>query len=115
MTVSTAERRRSKRVAASHPAVILSRSGRILARGLTGNISATGALIIVRIKKGLFKEDQVILELTVPAVRQNAGRRERTRSVRLSSRIIRTINLGYLVGIGIEFLEEQPPLQPDST
>ena len=142
MTTVANERRRLPRVAASHPAVVFDENGRLLARGLTSNISATGLLVITRTHDAVSEGTVVEMELIVPAVggrslRSRSARhsREHPRSsdrslpwnasildessgkpqvdkrryrrkriVRLRGRIIRTVSLGHLVGMGIELI-----------
>ena len=50
MSANSAERRRSKRGAASHAARVYSASGLLLAEGKTSNISENGVLVVAKIK-----------------------------------------------------------------
>ncbi len=46
---------------------------------------------------------RVVVELSVPDASGKSSRRGHTRTVRFKARIIRTIRLGNLVGLGIAF------------
>jgi len=105
MTVTTAERRRSSRAAAAHPATISSRRGRFLARGRTANISENGAFVVSRCTRSKLRGETVILDVAVPTAAARGGRDER-REVRYLCRIIRTENLGELLGIALAFVEK---------
>ena len=48
MIVRTVERRRSVRMPAAFPAMLLDSSGRTIAQGRTANISETGVFVITR-------------------------------------------------------------------
>jgi len=106
MTVWTAERRRSVRVPAAYPATVHDGRGRILTRGRTANISEHGVLLITPRRDGLLVDQQVAVELTVPAAPAARPRRQATRTVRYHCRIARTQPLGQLLGLGIEFLRK---------
>jgi len=103
MSVRSAERRRSRRRAASHPAAVFTRSGSLLARGKTSNISENGVLLLAKITGKTPDSGQVMLELTVPDAGASPSRGNRTRTVRFHARIVRSVRLGHLVGLGVEF------------
>ena len=105
MPVSSAERRRASRLPDSHPATIYAQDGRLLAAGRLGNASDRGAFVVARMTdEEPASRQQVVLELTVPELTVGAARPAPTRNVRLNANIIRTVRLGPVVGIGIEFL-----------
>ena len=107
MTVRTAERRRSVRLAAAYPAIVRDRRGRILARGRTANISEKGVFVIARRRAGPPPpQEDISVELTIPAARTLRSRRQAVRTVRYRGRIARTQPIGQLIGLGIEFLEK---------
>lgn len=105
MTVRTAEKRSGIRSAASYPAVVADRHGRIIARGRTANISAGGVFIIGRYH-GQFACERVQIILTVPSASSNPSRPQATRTVIYNCRVVRTQNLGHLLGLGLQFLEK---------
>ena len=102
MAVRTAERRRSMRVAAAYQALVRDRRGKFVARGRTANISHNGVFVVVHARTRAI-ESQVVLELSVPSAGQ--GRRGDTRTVVHLCRVVRTENMGDLLGIGLEFVE----------
>ena len=106
MSVRSAERRRSRRKAASHHAAVFTRSGALVARGKTSNISENGVFLLARIDGKTPVSGRVTLELVVPDASNKPNRSARMRTVRFSARIIRTVRLGHLVGLGIEFDEQ---------
>ena len=106
MSVRSAERRRSRRGAASHHAAVFTRSGGLIARGKTSNISENGVFLLAKIKGMTPASGQVTLELVVPETSSKANRSGRMRTVRFSARIVRSVRLGHLVGLGIEFDEQ---------
>ena len=104
MSARSAERRRSRRGAASHAARVYAASGSLIAEGKTSNISENGVFVLASIKgKATPQNGRVVLELVVPDASNKPSRRERSRTVRFEARIIRTVTLGHLVGMGIEF------------
>jgi len=106
MSVRSAERRRSRRGSASHPAAVFARNGGFIARGRTSNISETGVFLLAKIKGKTPNGGEIILELSVPDAGSKPCRNGRTRTVRFRARIIRSIRLGHLVGLGIAFEEQ---------
>jgi len=103
MSVSAAERRLNRRGAASHAATVFATNGSVIARGRTSNISENGVFIVAKIKGKSPENTRVVVELSVPDASGKSSRRGRMRTVRFKARIIRTIRLGHLVGIGIAF------------
>jgi len=106
MGTSSAERRRSRRGAASHAARVYTSSGSLVAEGKTSNISENGAMVLVSIKGKAPQSGRIVVELVVPDASEKPSRRSRSRTVRFDARIIRTVSLGHLVGLGIEFAKE---------
>lgn len=102
MTVKTAERRRSRRGAASHAAAVFAANGALVARGKTSNISETGIFLLAKIGGRTPRNEQVELEMSVPDAGSKPNRHGRMRTVRFSARIVRSIRIGHLVGLGIE-------------
>ncbi len=102
MNIRTAERRRSVRVSSALPYVLRDRKNRVLARGRTANISENGVLTVVRHQERLDRQDQVVLDLTVPAD-PIAGT---SRLVKYRCRIVRRQALGNMLGLGLEFLQK---------
>ena len=107
MNITEAERRRNSRLAASHSVTILTADGRKLVNGRTGNISPRGLFVIARFNNDL-PEDEVLLELKVPTARSHVSGGTQTRSVRLRARIVRTVRLGQLVGLGLQLIDDLP-------
>ena len=93
-------------MAVSHPAVVLDDGGTELARGSAGNISETGVFIVARLRTALPENRSVTVEMEVPQTDGTAGRGGRTGTVRFRGRIVRTVNLGQLFGLGIRIAEE---------
>ena len=87
MSASSAERRRSKRGAASHAARVYAASGALIAEGKTSNISENGVLVLASIKGKVPQHGQVVLELAVPDASDKPSRRGRSRTVRFLSLI----------------------------
>ena len=106
MSANSAERRRSKRGAASHAARVYSANGLLLAEGKTSNISENGVLVVAKIMGAEPQNGGIVLELAVPDASSKPSRRGRSRTVRFDAQIIRTVRLGHLVGVGIEFKRE---------
>ena len=107
MSVSTAERRRSRRMAASHPAALYGDNGSLVARGRTSNISENGLFLLAKIRGKTPQEGgQVVLEMSVPDASSKPNRRRCTRTVRFIARIVRSVRLGHLVGLGVEFQQQ---------
>ena len=104
MSVRTAERRRSRRQPASHTVAMFANNGNLIARGKTSNISETGIFLVAKIAGKTPENGQVVLELSVPRGGDHPNRGRRLRTVRCRARIVRSIRLGHLVGLGIEFL-----------
>lgn len=106
MKLRTAEKRRSFRMAAAHPALIWDRRGRVLTQGRIANISETGVFIVGRCPKAPPEEGEVFVEIRLPATATARGKRQPTRSIRYRCRLVRTRTLGHLVGLGVEFIEK---------
>ena len=101
MTVHVAERRRSARLPAAYPAVIVDSQGRFIAKGRTTNISHEGAFILAS-AKALVPEQVVAIEITVPSL----GGTPKTRVVVYTCRVARRQGIGQLLGVGVEFLRK---------
>ena len=106
MSVRTAERRRSRRGSASHTVALFADNGNLIARGKTSNISENGIFFLAKIKGTTPEGGQVVLEMSVPDAGSRPNRARRLRTVRFSARIVRSVRLGHLVGLGIEFREQ---------
>jgi len=106
MFTRTTERRRNARVAAAHPVAVRDRRGRLLLRGRASDISETGLFCMTRARRGLRVRGIVYLEVTVPAGRSPRLRHRPTRTVRYAGRVVRTEEIGQLVGMAIELIEK---------
>ena len=108
MTVTTAERRRDTRTAAAFAVTVCDRRRRLLARGKTANISEAGVFIVVHPSGKPFDPPpkQVLVELTLPALTGNS-KRPTTRAVVYLCRVVHTIQLGQMVGLGLQFIEKK--------
>ena len=103
MTVRTAERRQSIRMPAAYPAVVRDRRGRTIAKGRAANISENGVYLLVRVARVAEPDETVFLELELPAVTARA-RRQETRIVNYSCRIVHCLEMGNLTGMGVQML-----------
>jgi len=102
----TFELRRSPRVPAAYPARVFNKRGKLLARGRTADISERGVFLLASGPGRLRAEQEIIVELRVPAGGQVRQRRQACRTVRYLSRIVRHETVGQHEGVGIEFLEK---------
>lgn len=102
-SVST-ERRTSYRMPCVYPVVVSDRRGRFLSRGRTSNISETGVMAIVNLKRPVAVDERLIVELSVPSA--SASRDRQFRTVVYACRVARIQSIGQLTGLGIEFLEK---------
>jgi len=104
--VRTGERRRSRRGAAAHPVALLDRRGRTLLRARTSNISENGLYCLTIARRALHLRGRVVVEISLPAGPGDRPGDAPSRSVCYKARIVRTEELGQMVGLGIEFLEK---------
>ncbi len=102
MTVRTAERRRHVRVAASYGAVLHNGRRRVLARGRTVNISENGVFVVVRGRPRLAEVGEVFADLVIPADPVVGT----TREVQYRCRVVRTVDLADMTGVGLELIEK---------
>ena len=103
--VRTPERRRNARLSAAHPVALLDRQGRVLLRARTSQISETGLHCLTLARRALQLKGRVNVEIDLPAGRPGRQRHCPTRTVRYLARIVRTEELGEMVGLAIEFIE----------
>jgi len=106
MLTRVEEKRRHARAAAAYPAAIRDRRGRVLARGRTANISESGVFVVAKIGRVPPVGQEIIIDLTVPAVPASCSRRPASRTVCYRCRVVRAQRLGNLAGLGVEFLEK---------
>ncbi len=102
MRVSINERRSSGRISTAYPAKILSRKGKILARGRTSNISAHGVFLIADREFEIPSDGVVILELVKPDLGRTPAAAEPNLD-RYECCIIRSESLGQLTGLAVKF------------
>ncbi|MCK4602493.1 MAG: PilZ domain-containing protein [Phycisphaerae bacterium] len=100
------ERRRHPRVAATYPAVLRDKRGRLLARGRTVNISEGGVFVVMRMRTKRYPRTNLLLELTVPKTSTEIRRRSTNRTVHYQCRVVRSESLGQFTGLGIEFIKK---------
>ncbi len=105
MTSKVLEKRHSERMAACHPVVLYDMDGHVLVKGKSSNISEKGVLIVAQLNGDLPKCDEVIAELTVPNPKKRSDHQNDTRKVRFRGKIVRSVCMGSLIGLGVEFLE----------
>ncbi|MBS3733448.1 MAG: PilZ domain-containing protein [Phycisphaerae bacterium] len=100
------ERREDARRAAAHRVVVLDGNDRVVARGRTANISVDGVLLIAPRTEALRQGREVVVEIDVPKIAHGQVRRGQHRTVRYRGRVVRTQQLGQLLGVGLEFVEK---------
>ena len=101
-----ADRRRNIRMPAAYPATICDRHGRFLARGRITNVSETGVFFVGTGRDGSPRAGRVVLEMDLPEAKPRHGRREGTRKVQHLVQIVRAQTLGYMLGLGLKFIEK---------
>ena len=106
MTTRIAERRCSLRTAAAYPVTLHDPRGRLVARGRTANISESGLFMITRGGDDMIGLEEVLLQISLPAVGGEAAWRGGMRIVHYRGRVVRTQSLGQLLGLGIELVEK---------
>ena len=97
------ERRRCPRVVATGPAILRDCQRRFLARCSVANINAEGVFVVTRATPDLPTAGRVYLEMALPADLDPQGPR---RTVVHLCRVVRTQQVGKLIGLGLEFLEK---------
>ncbi len=102
MRVSITERRSSGRISTAYPAKIRSRTGEILARGRTSNISAHGVFLIADREFEIPSDGVVVLELVKPDLDRISTATEPVLD-RYECCIIRSESLGQLIGLAVKF------------
>ena len=105
MSTRVAERRRNQRTPAVHPAAILDEDGYVLASGRTSNISEHGVFVIGNGQWRPQLDAKVILMLELPAA-PTPRRPDRLRTVAYRARVVRTQEVGQLIGVGLELMEK---------
>lgn len=105
MSTEVAERRQNVRVAASYAVSLADRKGRFIARGRTANISQSGLLAVLDLRRPLAQE-AVQVKVTVPAAGIEAGRKGAMRTVIYSARVVRQEQVGHLTGVAVDFLQK---------
>jgi len=102
------ERRRVPRQAADWPLILLSGDGREIATGKASDISSLGVFAMVQIPCSAQLGDYVVVELDVPPADPTGGARPLEPSkMRYGGHVVRTTQLGDLVGLGVEFVERR--------
>jgi len=105
MSTRVAERRRSQRSPAVHPAAILDEDGYVLASGRTSNMSEGGVFMIGDGQWRPQLNAKVILMLELPAA-PTPRKPHKTRTVAYRVRVVRTQEVGQLLGVGLELMEK---------
>jgi len=85
---------------------VLDNRGRLLLRARVSEISQHGLYCLTLARRGLHIKGKVLVEVYLPTGRPGTVRRTPTRTVRYLSRIVRSEEIGQLVGLAIEFLEK---------
>ena len=95
------ERRRSNRKSAGHRVEVCDSKGGFVTAGRAANFSEHGAFLIIEKRPGLSVGDELVVKLQ----QQEEGEALSTTAFRC--RVIRLRVLGGLLGLGVEFTEEQ--------
>jgi len=99
------ERRKNQRTLAVYPAAILDNDGYVLARGRTSNMSERGVFVIADGQWRPQLDAKVILMLELPAA-PTPRKPDKTRTVAYRARVVRTQEVGQLIGVGLELMEK---------
>lgn len=105
MSTRVAEKRRSPRTPAVYPAAILDNDGYLLAWGRTSDISESGVFIIAETQWQPQIDARVTIEIKLPGFPQER-RRDKPRFVMYEARVVRTQEIGHLIGVGLELLNK---------
>ena len=103
MSNRVAERRRSQRMPAVHPAAILDEDGHFLAGGRTSSTSECGVFLLAEGEWDPALDSIVTLVLELPAA-PTPRKPDKTRSVAYRARVVRTQVVGHMMGDGLELL-----------
>ena len=105
MSTRTSERRKNQRTLAVYPVAILDEDGYVLASGRTSNISAHGVFVIGDGQWRPQLNAMVMLMLELPAA-PTPRKRDKMRTVAYRARVVRTQEVGQLLGIGLELMQK---------
>ena len=103
MSSRTGERRRKQRVGTSGSAILRDANQRFIARCSVTNISSAGVFVMTRDVPDLPRAGEVYLEMALP---EGDGPDAPRRTSVYVCRVIRTQQLGQLVGLGLELVEK---------
>lgn len=103
MSTRVAERRRSRRVPAVHPATIMDEDGCVISKGRTSDTSECGVFLIVDNNWEPVVDSEVVLELRIPGT-PTPRKPDKLRTVAYHARVVRTSNIGSMIGVGLELL-----------
>lgn len=106
MKALTSDRRRGRRMAGTYRTIIRDKGGRLIACGRSTNISEKGVFVVATVPTGPPQSEQVVLELTLPGTKLSSGKKSPYRKVHYLARIVRTQQLGDMLGLGLEFVEK---------
>ncbi len=101
MPQSEHDRRRSIREATSYHVTLRSAEGEVLTEGMTTNFSNEGAFLVTKNAPGLPVDCETVLEVQMPS---EQGQGEQMH--RFKCRVVRFREMGKLVGLGLEFVEQ---------
>ena len=96
------DRRRNRREGACLQVELRSVEGGVLAEGLLMNHSVNGAFVVTRSGPMLGENERVIMEMKAPP----AGEDEAAVSGPRLCRVVRSRQMGNLLGVGLEFAKE---------
>ena len=105
MSTRVAERRRNQRRSAVYSAAILDEDGYVLASGRTSNMSEGGVFMIGDGQWCPQLNAKVILMLELPAA-PTPRKPDKMRTVAYRARVVRTQEVGQLLGVGLELMEK---------
>lgn len=104
------DRRRHKRISSTCPVVVRDLGGQVVARGRTSNASASGAFVIAPMETTPPLGDQLLIEMKL--LRSGGPHtRRRPRRAHYIARVVRLRQIGQLVGLGMELIEQVVPLR----
>ncbi len=106
MSTRVAERRKSRRVPAVHPATILDEDGYLLGKGQTSDTSECGVFIIMDGDEwDPALDSTVTVELRIPAT-PTPRKPDKLRTVAYWARVVHRRQVGQMLGIGLELLKK---------
>jgi len=103
MARKVGQRRRGQRAGTSAPTILRDSARRFVTRCTATNISETGVFLMVRAQPDLPREGEVFVEIALP---EGKGRDAIRRTAVYCCRIVRTQQIGQLVGLGMEFVQK---------